>query len=490
LRTALFNYLFARKYDGIFILRIEDTDQARFVPGAMEYIIEALNWCGLPYDEGPLKGGSFAPYLQSERKTLYRQYADQLLESGHAYLAFDTPEEIEQLRKQAESEGRTFQYDGSVRNRLRNSLAMGTAETEKLIRTGVPHVIRFKMPENREVLISDLIRGEVSFQTSLLDDKVLFKADGLPTYHLANVTDDFLMEITHVIRGEEWLSSLPLHVLLYQALGWEKKMPRFAHLPLILKPGGQGKLSKRDGDKMGFPVFPLQWKDPFTGEISSGYRESGYLPDAVVNMLAFLGWNPGGEQEIYSLDELVRAFSLERAGKAGARFDPEKAKWFNQQYLREKTVLELSQPLLQKLNREGIKADTSYVEKAVELVKDRLTFLHENDLWEQTFFFFVRPEKYAGDSVKKAWKEDTPELIENITSRLESLSVFRAAEIEESIKRFAEETGTGMGKIMNPLRLLLVGGPYGPHLTDIMALLGREEVRYRTRNGILKLGIK
>ena len=444
LRTALFNYLFARKHKGTFILRIEDTDQSRYIPGAEEYIIESLKWCNLQYDEGPLTGGPFIPYRQSERKSIYRQYADQLLQSGNAYIAFDTAEEIEDMRKKAESEGRTFQYDMSVRDKLKNSLSLGETETKRLIENGTPYVIRFKVPPDEELKVNDLIRGEISFQTSLLDDKVLFKADGLPTYHLANVTDDYLMKITHVIRGEEWLPSLPLHVLLYRAFGWEKQMPQFAHLPLILKPSGQGKLSKRDGDKMGFPVFPLQWTDPETGEISSGYRESGYFPEAVINMLAFLGWNPGGEQEIFSLDELAEAFSLDRVGKAGARFDPEKAKWYNQHYLRQKSNKELAGYFIPVLLQKGINPDPQIVEKITGLVRERIVFPH--DLWDQSFFFFIPPREYDPAVVKKVWKEDSAKILEDIKDLLFRLDSFLPEEIEKAIKDYSEKTPDGHGE--------------------------------------------
>jgi glutamyl-tRNA synthetase len=369
-RTALFNYLFAKRNEGDFILRIEDTDQLRYVPGAEEYIIESLKWCGFQYHEGPDRGGPFQPYRQSERKAIYRQYADRLLTSGNAYYAFDTPEEIDAMRKKAESEGRTFQYDASTRSSMLNSLTLGSEELARRMETETPFVIRYKMPQNEEVRITDLIRGEVIFNTAQLDDKVLFKADGLPTYHLANVVDDYLMKISHVIRGEEWLPSLPLHVLLYKALGWENVMPLFAHLPLILKPSGQGKLSKRDGDKMGFPVFPLQWTDPDTGEISAGYRESGYFPEAMINILAFLGWNPGTEQELFTLDELVEAFSLERVGRSGARFDPEKARWYNQQYLKTTPDGQLASQFMQVLEKKGIRSSLPYVIKVVSLVKE------------------------------------------------------------------------------------------------------------------------
>ncbi len=440
LRTALFNFLFARKHKGTFILRIEDTDQARFVPGAEKYIIESLKWCGLKYDEGPDAGGPFAPYRQSERKNIYNKYADQLLESGHAYLAFDTPEEIDRLRKASEAEGKTFQYDYTVRKNLKNSLTMDKADVERL-KKDTPYVIRFKIPENETIEADDLIRGRVSFPTSTLDDKVLFKADGLPTYHLANVVDDYLMKITHVIRGEEWLPSLPLHILLYKAFGWEKQMPQFAHLPLILKPGGQGKLSKRDGDKMGFPVFPLEWKDPFTGEISSGYRETGYIPEAVINMLAFLGWNPGVDKEIFTMDELIEAFSIDRVGKSGSHFDPEKAKWYNQQYIKNKKIKELTNDIKLFLIEEeqvyhfnnrkknyGLLLNDDrtirnrILRKTVSLVRERINLI--SDFYKESSFFFIAPQKYDLTTLNKVWKKETSVLLKDIAPIIEKTEPF------------------------------------------------------------------
>lgn len=484
-RTALFNFLFAYKNNGDFILRIEDTDQARFVPGAEDYIIESLKWCGLRYDEGPDKGGPHMPYRQSQRKELYRRYADELIASGTAYYAFDEPETLENIRKQYEAEGRTFQYDSKTRLKMRNSLTLSEAETTNLLETGSPYVIRFKMPENTDVTATDLIRGEVTFNTSLLDDKVLFKADGLPTYHLANVADDYLMEITHVIRGEEWLPSLALHVLLYKALGWESVMPEFAHLPLILKPGGQGKLSKRDGDKLGFPVYPLQWTDPFTGEVSSGYREAGYFPDAVVNMLAFLGWNPGTEQEIYSLCELADVFSLERVGKSGSHFDPEKAKWYNQQYLKSKTDGDLAALFVPVLQSKGIPVQLDYLKKVTSLIKERLTF--PEDFWNQAFYFFEAPSHYDMQMAKKIWKEDTRQNIEAVLSLLRDSNVFNSESLEKLVNGFLEQNKLGFGKIATPLRLLIVGSGMGPHLFDIMDLLGKEEILKRIEEGLKKV---
>jgi glutamyl-tRNA synthetase len=481
----LFNFLFAARHKGDFILRIEDTDQVRFVPGAEDYIMESLRWCGLEYSEGPDIGGPHEPYRQSERKELYRKYAEQLVQKGHAYYAFDEPESLDALRKDYESRGMTFQYDAKSRSSLRNSLAISPEETTRLLETDVPHVIRFRMPEDEVVTVTDLIRGEVTFQTGLLDDKVLFKADGLPTYHLANIVDDYLMEITHVIRGEEWLPSLPLHVLLYRSLGWESVMPEFAHLPLILKPSGQGKLSKRDGDKMGFPVFPLQWTDPFTGEVSPGYRESGYFPGAVINILAFLGWNPGTESELFSLVDLAREFSLDRVGKSGARFDPDKARWFNQQYLRDTSDDDLSAILIPLLQEKGVIVRPDRVKKIVSLVKERLVF--PSDFWDQASFFFVAPVSYDVPMQKKVWKEDTPFLMASLKELLIGLYDFTSPVIEESVKQFAEKNNQGFGKVAAPLRLLLVGSGMGPHLFDIMELLGQRETIQRIDTGLAAL---
>jgi len=483
-RTALFNYLFARKHNGDFILRIEDTDQGRYVSEAESYIMESLRWCGLHYSEGPDIGGPFEPYRQSERN-VYRGFADTLLESGNAYYAFDTPEELNSLRKDYEAQGKLFQYDTSTRNGLNNSLSLSSAEVKALIDSKVPYVIRFKMPENEEVKVNDLIRGEVVFHTSLLDDKVLFKADGQPTYHLANVVDDYLMKITHVIRGEEWLPSLPLHVLLYKAFGWEPEMPEFAHLPLILKPSGQGKLSKRDGDKLGFPVFPLQWTDPETGEISSGYRESGYFPEAVDNLLAFLGWNPGTERELFSLDELVEAFSLDRVGRSGSRFDPEKAKWYNQQYLKNHSDQEIAQLQIPFLEKRGIKVDLKYLSRVVSLVRERMVF--PQDLWEQAVYFFQAPERYDLQQQKKVWKSETPAIMADTRELLLQAFEFGSAYLETLVKQYVEEKQIGFGRVMAPLRLLLVGSGMGPHLFDIMEMIGKEETIRRIDQGLLAI---
>ncbi len=481
-RTALFNYFFARQHGGKFILRIEDTDSQRFVPGAEEYINEALKWCGIQIDEGVAEGGSFAPYRQSERKAIYKQYADQLVESGNAYYAFDTAEKLDALRKEAEAKGEAFTYGYKIRNSMKTSLALPADEVKNRIDAGEQWVIRFKMPENEDVVMKDIIRGEVTVNTSTLDDKVLFKsADMLPTYHLANVTDDFLMQISHVIRGEEWLPSLPLHVLLYRALGWTDKMPQFAHLPLLLKPSGNGKLSKRDGDKMGFPVFPLEWKSP-EGEISRGYREDGYIPEAFVNLLALLGWNPGTDQEIFSIDELIELFSLERVNKSGARFDPDKAKWFNHQYLVKKSDAEIAQEFDKILEDKAIKVDGKKVEKIVGLVKERVNFVYE--IWDQASFFFVAPTTYDEATAKKFWNDDTSTIMNEVAEILAKVEPYETSAIEPAIKNFINEKGYGMGKVMNALRLSLVGESKGPGVADICELLGKEKTIRRIQAAI------
>ena len=481
-RTALFNYLFARKNNGTFILRIEDTDQTRYVAGAEQYIIDSLHWSGIQIDEGITTDGPHAPYRQSERKDLYRKYADVLVEKGIAYLAFDTHEELDRLRKEAESRKDAFTYNALVREKLNNSLALGEDLVKEMITDGLPYVIRFNMPEDHRVEFQDVIRGEVEVNTSTLDDKILLKADGMPTYHLANVVDDHLMEISHVIRGEEWLPSTPLHILLYEAFGWQDTMPAFAHMPLTLKPDGQGKLSKRDGDRLGFPVFPLAWTQPDTGEISSGYRESGYFPEAFINILAFLGWNPGTEQEIFSMDELIEAFSLERIVKAGSRFDPEKAKWFNHQYLVNKSGDELSGWFNGELVQRDLKFEASYIGRALDLVKERAFLL--TDLWEQSWFFFQSPQSYDEKVVQKVWKEDSDALLGELYASLELVEPFTAGQIEPVVKDLAESLGTGFGKLMNPLRLCLVGSNIGPGLMDMMEVLGKEEVLQRINRAL------
>jgi glutamyl-tRNA synthetase len=480
-RTALFNYLFAKKHQGDFLLRIEDTDQTRFVPGAEEYILESLEWCGIKIDEGIREGGPCSPYRQSERKEIYKKYADQLVESGDAYMAFDSPAELDQLRSEYEAKGETFTYNTQTRTSLKNSLTMEGDEVKLLIEKGEHFVIRFKMPEDVDVTENDIIRGKVTFNTDRLDDKVLFKSDGMPTYHLANVVDDHLMAITHVIRGEEWLPSMPLHVLLYEKLGWAR--PQFAHLPLILKPIGKGKLSKRDGDKMGFPVFPLQWTDPFTGELSSGYREGGYFPEAFVNMLAFLGWNPGTEQEIFSMDELIDAFDLERVGKSGSKFDPEKTKWFNHQYMLRKNVGEISVLFRLFLLQKGIQADIEYITRVVEMLKERATFIP--DIWDQGHYFFETPQTYDEQSVKKRWKEGVPEMMQQIHEFLLGYSdTWKANEIKENFSVFVNEKGWNFGVIMNAFRLCLVGASIGTDLFDISEMIGKNETLRRIQNGV------
>lgn len=484
-RTALFNYFFAKKHGGDFLLRIEDTDSQRFVPGAEEYINESLGWCGIKIDEGVVEGGKHAPYRQSERKAIYKQYADQLLASGNAYYAFDTPESLDELRKTAEAKGEVFTYNYQIRNNMQTSLALSEAEVQARIAKGNQWVIRFKMPENEEVKMHDLIRGDVVVNTSTLDDKVLFKsADMLPTYHLANVTDDYLMEISHVIRGEEWLPSLPLHVLLYRAFGWTDKMPQFAHLPLLLKPTGNGKLSKRDGDKMGFPVFPLLWKSQ-EGETSRGYREDGYFPEAFVNLLALLGWNSGTEQELFSMDELINLFSLERVNKSGARFDPEKTKWFNHQYLVKKSNAELVGLFMATLKEKGVSVDLSKVEKIVGLVKERVNFVHE--IWDQAYFFFTAPQAYDEATVKKAWSAETPELMKKVVEFIITIDEFNAQNVEHLLKDYINANNLGMGKVMNALRLSLVGASKGPGVADICEIIGKEETIKRINKAITTL---
>lgn len=480
-RTALFNYLFAKKHGGVFYLRIEDTDQNRYVEGAEEYIIEALNWCGIPFDEGVGKEGKFGPYRQSERKEIYKQYALNLIENGWAYYAFDTPEALDALRATAEAEGKTFIYNHTNREKLDTSLVLAADEVQKRIDNGEHYVIRFKTPVDETLHLKDIIRGDIKFETNLLDDKVLFKSDGMPTYHLANIVDDHLMETSHVIRGEEWLPSLPLHELLYRAFGWEA--PQFAHLPLILKPIGNGKLSKRDGDKLGFPVFPLEWKNP-DGTVSSGYREKGFLPEAVINFLALLGWNPGTDQELFTLDELVQLFDLERVHKAGAKFDPEKNKWFNHQYFGRQDNETLAQQLHHTLVEKGINKPIEMVTEVVGLVKERASFASE--LWDLTDFFFVAPTSYD-EKAAKNWKPETAELMTKLIDVLENIADFSSANVESLVKAWMEQNEIGMGKVMQSLRLSLVGAVKGPHLFDIIALIGKAETVSRIQKAIATL---
>lgn len=463
-------------------MRIEDTDQNRFVPGAEAYIIESLIWCGLVPNEGVGFGGEMGPYRQSERKSLYKKYADTLIENGWAYYSFDTAEELDELRQKAEAEKQVFSYDLHTRLSLKNSLTLSEEEVLRRLHTGESYVIRFKMPENREIVEEDLIRGRVSFNTNQLDDKVLFKSDGMPTYHLANVVDDHLMQITHVIRGEEWLPSMPLHILLYEALGISDTRPRFSHLPLILKPEGKGKLSKRDGDKMGFPVFPLLWTDPETGDTSRGYREDGYFPEAFINMLALLGWNSGTEQEFFSMDELIESFDLSRVVKSGARFDPEKAKWFNRHYLQQKTAAELTQLFLPVLNEKGIVYDLLKLERVIESIKERCEFV--KDIWEQGHFFFQAPESYDEKTVRTKWKADTNEKLQALSAFLDTISDWRATAIKDEFSAFMTEKGWGFGAVMVPVRLALVGSSSGPDLFEIFEMLGKEETIERIKKAI------
>jgi glutamyl-tRNA synthetase len=480
-RTALYNYLFAKKHGGDFILRIEDTDQARYVPGAEDYIVEALKWCNIHVNEGIGASGDLGPYRQSDRKELYRQYADQLLESGHAYYAFDTVDELDEMRERMKSAGvPSPQYNIITRESMKNSLTLSEDEVKARMDANEPYVIRVKMPRNEEVKIQDLIRGWVVVNTNNLDDKVIFKSDGMPTYHLANVVDDHLMKISHVIRGEEWLPSAPLHVLLYQFFGWE--CPLFAHLPLILKPDGNGKLSKRDGDRLGFPVFPTQWLNPDTKEMSSGYREEGYMAEAFTNMLAFLGWNPGTPQELFSMDELVEAFSLERVGKAGAKFDFDKTKWFNQQYVRAKSGQELAE--LVKPMAVDVSLENVHLEKICELMKERATFV--KDIWQESQFFFTAPASYDEKTLRKKWKENTPDILSQLMELLASIPEFTAENIEIKFKAFLEEKELGFGAVLPNFRLAVTGLGMGPSLFHISALLGKEEVLKRIQTAIQK----
>ena len=468
-RTALFNYLFAKKLNGTFVLRIEDTDQNRYVEGAEQYIVDSLNWCNIPFDEGPGKDGGFGPYRQSERKHLYKEYADKLIDSGSAYYAFDTNEELDFHRKDHEAKGKTFIYNWHNRLKLSNSLSLSDDEVQAKLDAGDDYVIRFKSPQDETLHLTDIIRGDIQIDTNVLDDKVLFKADGMPTYHLANIVDDHLMEISHVIRGEEWLPSLALHQQLYDAFGWQA--PEFAHLPLILKPTGKGKLSKRDGDKLGFPVFPLEWNDPKTGDLSTGYKEEGYFTEAVVNFLAFLGWNPGTEQEIFSLKELIQAFELERVHKAGARFDPDKIKWFNHHYMQEQSNDELANAFVA-IQPELKDIDINYVSLVVESIKERATFV--SDFWELSSFFFSAPTGYAEKAAKKAWKEDTDDIMKELVSVINNTESESVEQLQTVVKEWINNKGIGFGKVMQPLRLALVGDLKGPDLFQIMFMIGRD----------------
>ena len=485
-RTALYNYLFARQHGGDMILRIEDTDSQRFVPGAEEYINEALAWLGIGIDEGVHEGGKYGPYKQSERRDIYREHVKMLLDNDKAYIAFDTPAELEAARAATPN----FQYDASTRMNMRNSLSMPADQVKSLIDAGEKYVVRFKIEPGRDVEVNDLLRGKVTINSSILDDKVLYKsADDLPTYHLANIVDDHLMEVSHVIRGEEWLPSAPLHVLLYEAFGWADTMPAFVHLPLLLKPDGKGKLSKRDGDRLGFPVFPLEWHDPKSGEISSGYRERGYLPEAVVNFLALLGWNPGDDTEIMDMQQLIEKFSFDHCSRSGAKFDFEKGKWFNHKYLQEMPNSELAQLFKPVLKEHGFEPETysdEYLTRVVSLVKGRANFV--GDLWEQSKFFFATPEEYDEKSVRKRWNAETPQLMNELIEVISGIEDFSCAKAEEIVIGWITEKGYNMGAVMNAFRLTVVGECKGPHMFDITELIGREETIARIRLGIERLG--
>jgi glutamyl-tRNA synthetase len=485
-RTALFNYLFAKKHNGTFVLRIEDTDQTRYIANAEQYIIESLNWLNIPFDEGPNKNEKFGPYRQSERKELYKKYADELIAKGKAYYAFDTAEQLDAHRKDHEAKGKTFIYNwhNRAKGRLVNSLVLSKEEVQKRIERGDNYVVRFKMyePENNDsetIEADDIVRGHVTFKKEILDDKILFKGDGMPTYHLANIVDDHLMEISHVIRGEEWLPSLPLHIALYEAFGW--KAPEFAHLPLILKPVGKGKLSKRDGDKLGFPVFPLAYTNA-EGEVSRGYKEDGYFSETVVNFLALLGWNPGTEQELFSLEELVQSFDLTRVNKAGARFDPDKTKWFNQQYMQQKSNEELAKLFTEELKEKGISSEEKTIEKVVSLIKERAVFV--NDFWDLSNFFFEAPTAFDAKASRKSWKEGTTELMEELITIIEGIEDFNSQNIETIVKEWITSKKIGFGKVMQPFRLSLVGAMKGPHLFDIAELIGKEATINRIKFAI------
>lgn len=481
-RTALYNYLFARRNGGDMILRIEDTDSHRFVPGAEDYINESLAWLGIKIDEGVREGGAYGPYKQSERRDIYREHVKMLLDAGKAYIAFDTPEELEAARAAKPN----FQYDATTRMSMRNSLSMPAEEVTRLIDEGTPYVVRFLIEPGRDVEVNDLLRGKVVINSSILDDKVLYKsADDLPTYHLANIVDDHLMEVSHVIRGEEWLPSAPLHYLLYEAFGWSDTRPEFVHLPLLLKPDGKGKLSKRDGDRLGFPVFPLEWHDPASGAISAGYRESGYLPEAVINFLALLGWNPGDDSEMMSMDELIEKFSFDHCSRSGAKFAFDKGRWFNHEYLQKMDDAQLAELFIPVLEAHGVdtsKFSKDYITRAVSLVKNRINFVA--DLWDQARYFFVAPTEYSEKDIKKRWKEDTPEILRGLIEQLKALPSFKGTEAEPIILAWVADKGYHLGNVMNAFRLTLVGECKGPHIFDITELLGRDETIARIERGI------
>ena len=500
-RTALYNYLFARQNGGKMILRIEDTDQTRFVPGAEQYIIEALTWLGIQFDEGVHIGGPYGPYRQSDRKPMYKQYADQLINDGWAYYAFDRPEELETKRKEYEAQKKTFQYDCHTRSQMQNSLSLPADEVQRRIESGEPYVVRFKFPADTEITVHDLIRGDVTMNSNLLDDKVLFKSDGMPTYHLANIVDDNTMKISHVIRGEEWLPSAPLHVMLYRAFGWEDSMPQFAHLPLLLKPEGNGKLSKRDGDRLGFPVFPLDWHDPKSGELSSGYRERGYFPEAVVNILALLGWNPGTEQEILSMDDLIRLFNVAHISKSGAKFNVEKAKWFNHEYMQMHSDEEVTEMFLPLLKEHGISvadnADAAldfehatfpyqYVVKVCGMMKERINFISE--MWDTTSYFFVAPTEYDPTAIKKRWKPGMTTHMAKVIEILNSVPFEYDAIHKALLDDYIVGNQLNMGQVMNSLRLSVVGKTVGPDMLTLVMMLGKEETIRRVQRAIDTIG--
>jgi glutamyl-tRNA synthetase len=488
-RTALYNFLLARQNKGTMILRIEDTDQNRYVPGAEEYILNSLKWVGITIDEGVGVGGPHAPYRQSERKPVYEKYVQQLLDEGHAYYAFDTPQELEDMREKLKTAGvDTPQYNSITRMQMRNSLTLKPEEVTQLIHSKVPYVIRFKVPRKEEVRLNDLIRGWVTVHSSQIDDKVLMKSDGMPTYHLANVVDDYLMKISHVIRGEEWLPSAPLHVLLYKAFGWEQDMPQFAHLPLLLKPDGNGKLSKRDADQLGFPIFPLTWKDPESGEVAIGYKEAGYLPDALLNFLAFLGWNPGTTQEIFSINELIEAFSIERIGKAGAKFDIQKAQWFNQQYLRTKPDAELARFLLDSIRKEGVECSEEKAVKIAAVMKERVTF--PKDFWEQGKFFFFAPTVFDEGVASKKWNDEAVKVLSAYRDEIKKISTIDAVAAKSTLEQVTVALGIGTGKILQALRLALTGAGGGPDLMMIMEIIGSSEVVIRIDHALKTLKVK
>ncbi len=482
-RTALYNYLFARQHGGDLVFRIEDTDSHRFVPGAEDYIIESFKWLGIKFDEGVSFGGNYGPYRQSERRKIYKKYVQQLLDNGKAYLAFDTPEELEKKREEVKN----FQYDAHTRLSMRNSLSLPKEEVERLLSDGAQYTVRFKVEPGEEIHVNDLIRGDVCVKSDILDDKVLYKsADELPTYHLANIVDDHLMEITHVIRGEEWLPSAPLHVLLYKAFGWEDTMPRFAHLPLLLKPEGKGKLSKRDGDRLGFPVFPLEWHDPKTGEVSSGYRESGYFPEAVVNFLALLGWNPGTDQEIFSLDELVKAFDITKCSKSGAKFDYQKGIWFNHEYILRKSDEEIAELFAPIVANNGVDESFDRIKQVVHLMKDRVSFVKE--LWPLCAFFFIAPTSYDEKTAKKRWKEYSAQQMTELIDVLKGIDDFSVEGQEPVVEKWVADKGYKLGDVMNAWRLALVGIGKGPGMFDISAFLGKDETIKRMQKAIETLG--